>query len=301
MNCALIGTSKFSEIHLLELIKVGVKNFTIITRNSNKGIKLCNYYKVKYPKINFIFSKKKIFKEKKFDIIDICTSNNSHDVYLKYVTKFNSIILVEKPIISLAKYKNNYIKTLNQIYSHKSKIVVCYPMIYLAKTFKKCFKIKNKIKSFNFIFQTGGRYKMESINIDLMPHALSFILSFFSESIFYKKRLNIIKIDISKNRWVSQFTLNKIKFLINLSQKRGKKTKLEIACNENKIIRQTKTFKNKFLNVLHYKNKTKIINNPLTEFFKDFKRNRNKRIFFEKNKKMTYLMMKLNSQFLNMQ
>ncbi len=298
MNCALIGTSKISEIHLLELIKVGVKNFTLISRNADKGIKLCNYYKVKYPKINFIFSKKKILKQKKFDIIDICTSNDSHDIYLKYIGKSNSIILVEKPIISLTKYKNNYAKTLEQIYSYSDKIVVCYPMIYLAKNFKRCFKIKKKIRCFDFIFQTGGRYKMESINIDLMPHALSFILSFFSENIFYKKSVNILKVDVGKSKWISQFIINKIKFSINLSQKKGKKTKLEIVCNENKIIRRTQNFKNKYLNILYYNNKTKIINNPMTEFFEDFKKNKNKRIFFEKNKKITYRMMKLSSQFM---
>ena len=299
MNCALIGTSKISEVHLFELARIGVKDFTIITRNTNKGIKLCNYYKVKYPRLKFLCSNKKILKQKKFDIIDVCTSNNSHDIYLNYISKSNSIILVEKPIISLIKFKNNYQKTLNQIYTISNKIVVCYPMIYLAKSFKKYFNIKKKINTFDFIFQTGGRYKTKSINIDLMPHALSFISSFFSKNIFYKKKISIINVEVGKNKWLSQFTLGKIKFTINLNEKIGQKTKLEVKCNENKIVRITKKYKGNFTNTLKYKNKTKIINNPMTEFFNDFKKNKNKRIFFENNKKITYQIMKLNLKFLN--
>ena len=172
-------------------------------------------------------------------------------------------------------------------------------MIYLAKSFKKYFNIKKKINTFDFIFQTGGRYKTKSINIDLMPHALSFISSFFSKNIFYKKKISIINVEVGKNKWLSQFTLGKIKFTINLNEKIGQKTKLEVKCNENKIVRITKKYKGNFTNTLKYKNKTKIINNPMTEFFNDFKKNKNKRIFFENNKKITYQIMKLNLKFLN--
>ena len=41
MNCALIGTSKIAEVHLLELIKIGARKLTIISRNAIKGKKLC--------------------------------------------------------------------------------------------------------------------------------------------------------------------------------------------------------------------------------------------------------------------
>jgi hypothetical protein len=223
MNCALIGTTKIAEVHLFELIKIGAKEITIISRNVNKGKNLCKKWNYKFPKVDFYFSKKKILKEKKFDLIDICTSNSSHDLYLKYIDKSNSIILIEKPIISLKKFGKSYKKILNHIYKNNKKIIVCYPMTYLAKNFKKYFKNNRIQNTFDFIFETGGRYNGELINIDLMPHALSFISSFFDRRVLCKKNLKIKKIEVNKNKWSSRFSIDKINFLIKLFEKNKKK------------------------------------------------------------------------------
>ena len=298
MNCALIGTSKFAEVHLLELIKIGAKKLVIISRNANKWRILCKKYKSKFPKVNFEFSKKKILKEKKFDLIDICTSNNSHDLYLKYIDKSNSIILIEKPIISLKKFGKNYKKILNSIYKNNKRIIVSYPMTYLAKNFKKYFKNSNMQKTFDFIFKTGGKYNGEYINIDLMPHVLSFISSFFNHRILLKKNLKIKQKKIRKNEWLSRFSLDKINFLIALSEKRKQKTSLTIQLNEKKIIRETKIINGRFLNFLINNNKAILIKNPMNEFFEDLKKNKNRKSFFEKNRKLTYQIMDTNFKFL---
>ena len=298
MNCALIGTTKIAEVHLFELIKIGAKKITIISRNLDKGKKLCMKSKLKFPKVNFYFSKKKILKEKKFDLIDICTSNSSHDLYLKYIDKSDAIILIEKPIISLKKFRYNYKKILHYIYKNNKKVIVCYPMIYLAKNFKKYFKNKKLENTFDFIFETGGRYKGEFINIDLMPHAISFISSFFHHKVLYKKDLEIKEIKVTKNKWLSRFSIGKINFLIKLCEKNKKKTSLTIKYNNKKIIRGTKIIKNKFLNFLTYKKKVQIIKNPMSEFFKDLKKNINNKKFFEKNKELTNKIMDLNFKFL---
>ena len=102
--------------------------------------------------------KKKFLKSQKFDLIDICTSNNTHDLFLKYINKSNSIILVEKPIISLLRINKKYKKFLDKIYKNNNKVAVCYPMIYMAKHFKNISK-KWCIKYFHFLMKTGGRYK----------------------------------------------------------------------------------------------------------------------------------------------
>tara|TARA_S200000501_G_scaffold63916_1_gene54750 strand:+ start:2885 stop:3781 length:897 start_codon:yes stop_codon:yes gene_type:complete len=297
MNCALIGTSKIAEVHLLELIKIGAKKIVIISRNINRGKNLCEKYKYKFPNVNFCYSNKKILKEKRFDLIDICTSNGTHDLYLKYINKSNNIILVEKPIISLKKFKSNYKKILDQIYKKNNRLLVCYPMTYLAKKFKKYFNSKKKYNTFDFIFHTGGRYNKENINIDLMPHALSFISSFFSNKMLYKN-LKINNITVKKNKWVSKFSLDNINFLFDLSEKNKSKTSLMIKYNKKKIIRNTKIINNLFLNILIYKNKVNKIENPMTEFFEDLKKNKNSKIFYEKNKKLTYQIMNTNYKFL---
>ncbi len=299
MKCALIGTSKIAEVHLVELIKIGAKKLTIISRNISKGNNLCKKYETQFPKITFEYAKKEILKEQKFDLIDICTSNDTHDLFLKYINKSDSIILVEKPIISLLKINKNYKKFLHKIYKNNKRVVVCYPMIFLAKHFKKYFKYNDVSNTFAFLFKTGGRYKKKYINIDLMPHALAFIYSFFSNNLLLKKKLRINQIKIKKNEWKTIFTLNKKKFLFDLSENKNNKTSLVIKYSGKKIIRKTKIINKKFINFLIYKNKQKQIKNPMSEFFKDLKRNKNNNIFFKKNKELTYQIMDLNFKFLN--
>ncbi len=299
MKCALIGTSKIAEVHLIELIKIGAKKLTFISRNLSRGKDLCKIYKSQFPKITFEYAKKKILKEQKFDLIDICTSNDTHDLFLKYINKSSSIILIEKPIISLLKINKNYKEFLNKIYKNNKKIVVCYPMIFLAKNFKKYFKNNDASNTFTFLFKTSGRYKNKYINIDLMPHALTFIYSFFSNKLLLKNELKIDQIKIRENEWKSTFDLNKQKFLFNLNENKINKTSLVIKYSGKKIIRKTKIINNKFINYLIYKNKQRQIENPISEFFIDLKRNKNNKIYFEKNKELTYQIMDLNFKFLD--
>ena len=299
MKCALIGTSKIAEVHLTELIKIGAKKIIIISRNLNKGKNLCTKYKFQFPKITFDYAKKEILKSQKFDLIDICSSNNTHDLFLRYIYKSNSIILIEKPIISLIKFDQKYKKFLDKIYKNNKKLVVCYPMIFLAKHFKRYFKNNSTFDTFTFLFKTGGRYKKKYINIDLMPHALAFIYSFFSNKLLLKKELKINQIKIRENEWKSTFTLNRKEFLIDLSERKKKRTSLSIKYSGKKIIRKTKIINNKFTNLLIYKNKQRQIKNPMSEFFEDLKKNKNNKIFFKKNKELTYQIMDLNFKFLN--
>jgi len=298
MKCALIGTSSIAEVHLVELVRIGAKKLTIISRNLNKGKNLCKKYKLRFPKITFENAKKEILKEQKFDLIDICSSNDTHDLFFKYINKSSSIILVEKPIISLLKINKNYKEFLDNIYKN-NKVAVCYPMIFLAKHFKKYFKNNDTSGTFTFSFKTGGRYKRKYINIDLMPHALAFIYSFFSNKLILKKELKINQIKIRENKWKSIFTLNKTKFLFDFSESKKNRTSLVIKYSGKKILRKTKIINNEFVNFLIYKNKQRQIKNPMSEFFNDLKKNKNKKIFFKRNKKLTYQIMDLNFKFLN--
>ena len=299
MKCALIGTSKIAEVHLAELIKIGAKKLTIISRNFSRGRNLCKKYKLQYPKITFKSAKKEILKEQKFDLIDICTSNDTHDLFFKYINKSSSIILIEKPIISLLKINKNYKEFLNKIYKNNKKIVVCYPMIFLAKHFKKYFKNKSVSNTFTFFFKTGGKYKKKYINIDLMPHALTFVYSFFSKKLLLKKELKINQIKVKENEWKSTFTLDRKIFSFDLREKKKNRTSLIVKYGDKKIIRKTKIINNKFINYLIYKNKQKQIKNPMSEFFTDLRRNKNNKIFFKRNKELTYQIMDLNFKFLN--
>ena len=90
------------------------------------------------------------------------------NVLKKFIQK-GSITIIEKPIISGLKYKNNYLNILSEIYSKHKKILVCYPMFYLAKSFKKNFKIDKNIYKINIYYQTNGNHTYGDIGEDLLP------------------------------------------------------------------------------------------------------------------------------------
>lgn len=45
MNCALIGTSKFAELHFYQLVRIGVKEIVIISRDLKKSENICKRLK----------------------------------------------------------------------------------------------------------------------------------------------------------------------------------------------------------------------------------------------------------------
>ena len=110
MICGLIGSTKIAEAHLGELIKNGAKEIVIISRSKKKSLKIYEKFKKKFSKVKISTSKIEILKQKNFDLIDICSTTQVHDEHLKYISRLNSIIVVEKPIISLLKYKEKYIR-----------------------------------------------------------------------------------------------------------------------------------------------------------------------------------------------
>jgi hypothetical protein len=298
MICGLIGSTKIAEAHLRELIKNGAKEIVIISRSKKKSLEIYEKFKKKFSKVKISTSKIEILKQKNFDLIDICSTTQVHDEHLKYISRLNSIIVVEKPIISLLKYKEKYIKFLKQLYRSNEKIIVCYPMLYLSEKFKKIFDFKKQIKIFKFDFLTGGKYKGKKICIDLMPHALSFVIKFFNNFNFKNNKFLIKSVIIKKNDWKCEFIFQKIKFNFRLSEKLGRKTSLSIRLNDQIIKRKTKYQNKKFVNYLEYKKKIKLINNPMSEFFADLFKNKQNKSYYNNNKELTLCLMEKNYQFL---
>ena len=64
MICALIGTSKFAEVHLSQLIKIGAKELALISRDIDKSEKICVKFKKEFPHIAIYPSKITILKKK---------------------------------------------------------------------------------------------------------------------------------------------------------------------------------------------------------------------------------------------
>ena len=299
MKCALIGTSKFAEIHFEQLVRINFTEITLISRNLEKNRTLIKKLKKKYPRIKILINKIDILKKKKFDLIDICSSNHVHQKHLEIASKTKSIILIEKPIISLLKLKN-YKNFINRIYKNNKKIIVLYQMLYLAQTFKKNINIVENIKkitSFKFHFSTGGRYTGNNICVDLMPHAITFIMGYFKINNF-KNNINLKQKSINKNSWRINFIYKNIKLEIILEEKKENNTILNVKINNKKFKRLTKIENSKFANYFGYKNKITKIKNPIVQVFDDFNKNKRNKAFYKKNKLQTLNILNINHKML---
>ena len=301
MNCAIIGSTKIAEVHAEQLVKNGVREITFISRSEQRRKKIISKVKKKInKKILFIHSDIKILKKNFFDIICICSNTEVHHKHLKAVSGLKSVIIVEKPIISLLKFKNRYESYLKNLYKKNKRIVVCYPYLFLAKSFNKFCRNLKKINRINFEFQTGGIAKFKKICINLMPHALSFFHIFLKKK-FLKININKTNPLVKKHIWQISFKVSGK--IINLVFKENykKKTYLKLKLNDLVLARKTKKNKGKFLNYIqnYQTNQTKNINNPMEEFYKDLFKNINNKKYYKINKYLTLDIMKKNYFFLN--
>tara|TARA_Y100000294_G_C8548037_1_gene334073 strand:- start:276 stop:1184 length:909 start_codon:yes stop_codon:yes gene_type:complete len=296
MISSVIGSTKISQIHLRSLIKYGFKKIYLITRNINKSKKIICEKKLK--QVNVFASNYKILDKLKFEVINICVGTNFHDVCLDYINKSNALIMVEKPIVSLNKFKKNYINYLDKIYKKHKKLVVCYPMQFLAKSFLTKFKIPKNIKKIEVFYNTRGNNEYENICEDLLPHGLSLVQEIMNKSKFSKK-IKKIFYKVRKNKWNGVIQYDNLVLKFNFKQsKLIKKSNFYFKLNEIPVQRTTKTKNNIFLNFLKYKKEKTPIKNPMDQFIINAIKNRKNKNLINKNKNLTYEIMKINYLFL---
>ena len=301
MNCAIIGSSKIAEVHAEQIAKHGVNEIIFISRSQKKRKKIISSVKNKISrKILLKHSDIRILKKNFFNIICICSKTEIHDKHLNAVSGLKSIIIVEKPIISILKFKKKYQNFLNNIYKKNKKIIVCYPYLFLAKNFKKFCKNIKKINEIDFEFQTGGKSKFKNICIDLMPHALSFFHNFLKID-FLKKPIKKNSLFFNKHLWRVNFNFSNMIFNFILKENPKKKTSLKLKVNDLKLVRKTKKNRGEFINYIQNYNskKIKIISNPMEDFYDELFKNINNKKYYQINKNITFDIMKKNYIFLN--
>lgn len=263
----LIGPSGIGKIHLREFVKLGYDQFGILgsshtTKRSfnitlNKGKKL-SIYNLK----NFLEAKK--FSPK---ITTICSPFIHHYEHINKVGKFCKNILVEKPLVAFNKKflnKKIYRFTKNIIANKKLNILTNLPFVYLAKEFKDKKLFKKKIKKFNFNYFTKGNQKYDNISLDLVPHAVSFILSLNNEKLKLIKIKNITK---GKNFWNCKLILNNCKCIFQFKQNKDRvRTHLSFRLNKD-FFKRIQIKKNEEIENVFIKNNKRFYKmcNPMSE------------------------------------
>lgn len=296
MRAAIIGSTNIALIHYRSVIKKGFEEVYFISRNIEKAKSF-----IKTNKLNEDIAKPgniKIINKKKFHLICICANTEFHHKYFNYIKKTNSLIIVEKPIFSIQKLKKNYKNYLDKIYLKFPNLIVCYPMIMLAKKYMYYSKIFKKINKIKVYYKTGGSHNYKYIIQDLLPHALSLISIIIRKKNFIKgikKKISILK----RKTWSAKIRYEKILLELKFIQdKNYKKSNFYFQIDKNKIKRPTKVIKGNFTNYLLIKNKMIKISNPMDDFLKKTLKSKKNKSWFASNKKLTYSIMEFNF-FLN--
>ncbi len=272
MRLGIIGLGKLGEYYVRDFKKFKIDLLTIKNSSPTSSIKKTKFINKKY-KTNLKPAKNyKNFFKFKFDTILICSPNSLHLKHIKIALKKNKNIIIEKPIISLKKEKNQEwaLKQLNQILNYKKKIFYNLINEYYAERYIKLFKnFKLDFKKFDFIFHTNGTHFYDNIIDDLIPH----FFSVFNKIYKYKK-ITKIKKTIYKDKCLVNFYADKcycnIEFLQNSTIK-----KFKFGFDNYLVERQT-ILKNEkvsiYLNSEKIKKRIEILN-PLTEKIKSIVRN----------------------------
>ena len=192
LSGAIIGPSGIGRAHLRELINFGFTDIAIVGKKFKKN-RISNLT-IKNKKISFYNLKSiKEIKKIKPKIINVCSPTKFHYDQICIVKNFCKNLIVEKPILWIRSNKVSNLEITKKLLRIKSNnIFVNLPMISLAKQIKKKNNI-SKVKRFNFNYFTKGKNKFENIPIDLLPHALSFLLSLKSNKLEYFEIIRVFK------------------------------------------------------------------------------------------------------------
>lgn len=281
LSGVIIGPSGIGRAHLRELINFGFKRIGLIGKKFKKN--RTSDLIAKYKNINFYNLKSiKEIKKIKPKIINVCSPTKYHYNQILIVKNFCKNLIIEKPFVWIGNKKVSNLAITKSLLSIKSNnIYVNLPMISLAKQIKKKNKIV-KINKFNFTYFTKGKNQFENIPIDLLPHALSFILTLKSNNLEYFKIIEVFK---KKNIWRCEIIINDClcKFYFKQDYKR-QDSRLSFRINDNFYLRK-QTIKNDIYVNQILKNKKKILNikNPMSDYLSLILKNLNKKKILKEN------------------
>ena len=297
LNGAIIGPSGIGRAHLRELINFGFKNIGLVGKKFKKN-RISDLI-IKHKDISFYNLKSiKEIKKIKPKIINVCSPTKYHYDQILFIKNLCKNLIIEKPILWIKNNKvSNLAITKNLLSTKSNNIYVNLPMISLAKQIKKKNKIL-KIKRLNFNYFTKGKNQFENIPIDLLPHALSFLLTLKSNNLKYFKIIEVYK---KKNIWKCKIIINDClcKFHFKQDHKRLD-SRLSFRINDDIYLRKQIIKNGIYVNKI-LKNKEKIFNikNPMSDYLSLILKNLNKKNILKKNNSITVNVVKIMEELIN--
>jgi hypothetical protein len=296
----IIGPRGIGRAHIRQYIINKIKKIAVLGKKFNKN----RIIDLKIPakkKLNLINVKN--YKEiEKFNpqIVSICSPHYTHLSNLKKISFLNSRYIIEKPFFWVKNVNENYIinHTKYLFNKYKNRLIVNLPMTSIANQLKKKFIIKEEIKKIDFNYFTDGAHQYNEIAIDLLPHAISFVLS-MQNNFLYNFKIKSVK--SFKFSWRCKIIINNV--LCNFFFKQGQKLEqshLSFNLNNKKYLRiQEKINNNEFKNYLLINNKKIFINNPMSESLNNSIKSLQNLVVNKSNYYLVQAIMKLTFKLLN--
>ena len=296
----IIGPRGIGRAHIRQYIINNIKKIAVLGKKFNRN----RIIDLKIPvKKNLNLINIKNYKEiEKFNpqIVSICSPHYVHLYNLKKISFLNSRYIIEKPFFWVKNVNENYIinHTKYLFNKYKNRLIVNLPMTSIANQLKKKFIIKKEIKKIDFNYFTDGAHRYNEIAIDLLPHAISFVLS-MQNNFLYNFKIKSVK--SFKFSWGCKITINNV--LCNFFFKQGQKLEqshLSFNLNNKKYLRiQEKINNNEFKNYLLINNKKIFINNPMSESLNNSIKSLQNLFVNKSNYHLVQAIMKLTYKLLN--
>jgi len=296
-----IGPSGIGRVHLRQFYKNKIKYIGVLGKSfKKKRLLQLNTSGFKNLEIENLKSFNDI-KKFKPNVISICSPTEKHLEHILKCNNYGNYIIVEKPFIYPKKNKkitNTYKIASNILASLRKKIVINLPMVSLGNQLIKKKETSNKIKNLKFMYYTKGKQTYDNIAIDLLPHAIVFLLT-INKSLL--KSYEIKSVTKNKSDWSCKMKINNTicHFLFKQSAAR-KESNLFFKINKNYYERKQKLLNGEYVTTL-IKNKKKIINvkNPMTEYLNLLLKNFKNPKAIGRNHRLTLDITRLTDKLLN--
>ncbi len=231
-SVGIIGARGIGKIYLREILDLGAKKIFILGKSYQNSLRIKSELDDGLTSKVTACKSLKELKKKETDLICICTPTNTHLTFIREFLKTKTKLLVEKPLFDIKKFSLREIQNKTNLVfnNYSNKVITNLPLIEYTNSLKSKFKItQSKIKYINFKYYTSGKNTYENIAIDLLPHSLSFLLSFFKVK---TKDIIINYRKMRKDIWTISFSFHKVECLFDFNQNiNRKKSILKVSLN----------------------------------------------------------------------
>ena len=172
---------------------------------------------------------------------------------------------------------------IDHFYKNFENIYVNLPMTSVVLQLKNLIK-QNKINNIDFFYNTSGKHKFGEILIDLLPHALSFVLTSVNQKL---KNFRIIKLLVKKQQSKVKLKINSTNCNFYFKQNAKNKDSSLMFLINNKKFERFIIKENDIHNVYFRSHKKDIkIQNPMSVSLSNSLSELNKKKYNKKNKKI---------------